>query len=286
MGLEQAKHTYDKNIVILNILMFSLFLFLYFPIFPDMFSLWINNSNNSHGILVPFISMYILWTKRADILTTDIKVCRFGLIILLVSLLSLIIGYMGGIEVLPRLTIVTTLVGLIIYNFGLRLFAKLSFPLLFLFFMVPIPVSVTGLISFPLQLLATKLSAQIISSMSIPVLREGNILFFANTSLEVAEACSGIRSLVAYIMLGFLFSYFMKVARWKHLIIILSAFPLAFLANLLRVTGTGILAHYFGGRVARGFLHEFSGLVMFGFGLVLMFMLYFFLCKQEIVNKE
>ena len=143
--------------------------------------------------------------------------------------------------------------------------------------MVPAPVSIVGLVSFPLQLLATRISAFIIGDLfSIPVFREGNMLYFASVSLEVAEACSGIRSLVAYLMLGFLFAYLMNGSMRRRAILVLSTIPLAFFANLVRVTGTGILAHFFGSRVARGFLHEFSGMVVFAFWFILHLIFYKF----------
>jgi exosortase len=251
-----------------------------------MYHVWLaENGNNSHGLLVPFISLFLIWKKRGKINWKDAKSSNIGLVVFIVSLVFYIVGYAGGVEVLPRLTIVSTLIGLIIFNFGLNIFSVIAFPLLFLFFMVPAPVSIVGLVSFPLQLIATKISAFIINSFSIPVLREGNMLYFTDTSLEVAEACSGIRSLVSYLMLGFLFAYLMNGSIRRRSIIVLSTMPLAFFANLLRGTGTGLLAHFFGSRVARGFLHEFSGMAIFAFGFILLFVIYNLLERTPKVNK-
>jgi len=112
------------------------------------------------------------------------------------------------------------------------------------------------------------------------------MLYFANTSLEVAEACSGIRSLVAYLMLGVLFAYLMNSSMKRRFILVFSAVPLAFFSNLVRVTTTGILAHFFGSRVARGFLHEFSGMAIFAFGFILLFVVYKLLEGTPKVNLE
>ena len=275
-----------RKILFYSTLSLILFVALYLPIFPDMYHLWIENSNNSHGLLVPFISLFLIWKKRGKITWHEAKPSNIGLFVLIVSLLSYIVGYAGGVEVLPRLTIVSTLIGLVIFNVGLNIFSHLAFPLLFLAFVVPVPVSIVGLVSFPLQLIATKISAFIISNLSIPVLREGNMLYFANTSLEVAEACSGIRSLVAYLMLGVLFAYLMNSSMKRRFILVFSAVPLAFFSNLVRVTTTGILAHFFGSRVARGFLHEFSGMAIFAFGFILLFVLYKLLEATPRVNLE
>lgn len=276
-----------RKTLLYSILLFIFFIVLYSPIFPDMYHLWMGeNGNNSHGILVPFISLFLIWRKREKINWGEAKSSNVGLVILIVSLLVYLVGYAGGMEVLPRLTIVSTLIGLVIFNLGFNIFSRLAFPLLFLFFMVPVPVSIVGLVSLPLQLIATKLSAFIINSLSIPVLREGNILHFANTSLEVAEACSGIRSLISYLMLGVLFAYLMNGSMKRRFILVFSTVPLAFFANLLRVITTGVLAHFFGSKVARGFLHEFSGMAIFVFGFILLFVLYNLLERTRKANIE
>ena len=270
----------SKQIDLITLFLFLLlvlfYIFLYLPAFPVMYQLWMNvNGNNSHGILVPFISLFLIWTKRKQIVIENVSPSYSGLFILIVSLLLYILGFVGGIGVLVRLSIVSTLIGLVIFNLGMSIFRTLSFPLLFLFFMVPVPVSVVGLVSFPLQIFVTKISAFIISNVSIPVFREGNMLYFANTSLEVAEACSGIRSLIAFLMLGVLFAYLTNTSTKRKSILVFLAVPLAFLTNLLRVTATGTIAHFWGGRIAKGFLHEFSGLAVFVFGLAI----YIILCK-------
>lgn len=268
-----------KRNIIYCLILFCAFLGLYYPIIPDMYKIWMGDSDNSHGILVPFITLFITFKKRKEINWKEVKPSALGLIILLISLLFYITGSAGGIEILPRLTIVTTLIGLILYNLGNKIFYKLSFPVLFLIFMVPAPISIISSISLPLQHIVSEISAAIIESLSIPVFREGNMLYFSDASLEVAQACSGIRSLVSFLMLGFLFSYLMESSMRRKFIIVILTVPLAFLANLIRVTGTGILASFFGGDIARGFLHEFSGMVIFAFGFVVLSILYYILEK-------
>ena len=188
-----------------------------------------------------------------------------------------------------RAMIVFSLTGLVLFILGKKIFRLLLFPLFFLLFMVPVPVSIEGMVAFPLQLFATKISAGIIQFCSIPVLREGNMLYFVQTQLEVAEACSGIRSITSLTMLSMIFLYLMP-AGWKtKAVIFLSAVPIAIIANIIRVSGTGILAHYFGDQVARGFLHEFSGMAVFIFGFALLFLEYSLLnkiCKHRSLDDE
>jgi exosortase len=109
--------------------------------------------------------------------------------------------------------------------------------------------------------------------MGIPVLREGNIIQLANTSLEVAEACSGIRSLISLLALSVVFAYFSQKTTLKRVVLVLSTFPIAIIANAARVTGTGILAHHYGDKVAQGFFHGFSGWILFVVAFACLFLL-------------
>jgi exosortase len=166
--------------------------------------------------------------------------------------------------------IVLSLMGLVLLALGKDLFRVLAFPLCFLFFMVPVPDSVLGLVALPLQLMATKISTLTLHALSIPAYREGNMLYFAQTRLEVAEACSGIRSIISYTMLGVIFAHLFDTGWGRRVLLVASALPLALFANIVRVSGTGILAHFYGAAAAIGFLHEFSGLAVFAFGFVLL----------------
>jgi len=247
-----------------------LFLLLYAPVYPSLVDTWLNDSNNSHGLLVPFIFLYLVWMLKDEIKATELRSSLVGLVILAVSLAIYFASFVGDLAFPARITMITTLAGLVLYTCGWQVFKLLLFPILFLFFMVPVPVTILGLIAFPLQLFVSDLSANLIDWYGIPVYQEGNLLFFARYSFEVTEACSGIRSMVSFLTLGALFAYFARDSWTKSALLVLSAIPLAILVNLIRVTGTGILANYFGNRVAQGFLHDFSGFVVFGIGVLLM----------------
>lgn len=246
----------------------------FYPVVPPMVNAWLSHSDNSHALLVPLISLYFLWEKRAAMRRVPLQGSVPGVVLLVVSLAIYFVSYVGGIVFFTRLMFVAALIGLLWGSLGAPMLRLLAFPLGFLFFMVPIPDTLLGMVSFPLQLVATKMSAGLIQFCSIPVYREGNMLYFMQTQLEVAEACSGIRSIMSLTMLSFIFAYMSEGNRWRQAVLILSAIPIALLANILRVSGTGVLAHFFGDRVARGFLHEFSGLAVFMFGLLLLFLVY------------
>jgi len=259
--------------------LFALWGYVFLPVYPQLWHTWISNSNNSHCMLVPFISVFIIWRKREELAEVKPEHSAWGGVILAASLFIYLLALAGHMAVAQRAMIVCSLIGLVLFNFGKAVFRILAFPLLYLFFIVPLPVSIYVLLAFPLQLFATDIAYLFIQGLGIPVFQEGNMLYFAQTQLEVAEACSGLRSFMAFFMLAILFSYLMRSNWFCRSMLVLSALPLAMAANIARVSGTGILAHYYGEQVARGFLHDFSGMAVFIFGLLLMFAEYTLLDK-------
>jgi len=243
---------------------------LFLPVYPELMAAWMTNSNNSHGMLVPLVSLGLIWQQKEILLRTPLASSHWGAGLLIASLILYLLSYAGGIAVSMRLALIGTLLGLVLLTLGPAIFQRLRFPLLFLLFMIPVPDALVGSVSFPLQLLATTVSADIIRGLSIPVVQEGNMLFFVQTQLEVAEACSGLRSLLALTMLSVLFAHILNGSRRNKWLLVMSAIPVALLANILRVSGTGVLAHFFGEDVASGFLHTFSGIAVFLFGMVLL----------------
>ena len=254
-----------------------LWLAAFVPIIPSMVNTWFSHSDNSHAVLVPFVSFYFIWEKRADILRFQTRGSAAGLVLLALCLLFYAVSFVGGIAFFCRLMLVASFIAIIWGCLGAKVLRLLAFPLGFLFFIIPVPDTLLNLVSFPLQLLATKISADLIAYCSIPVYREGNMLFFLNTQLEVAEACSGIRSIMALTMISAIFAYISEGTVWRKVILVVAAIPIAFIANILRVTGTGILAHFYGDKVARGFLHDISGFTVFFFGLIMLYGLYWLL---------
>jgi exosortase len=250
------------------------------PVYPELFWTWLNNANDSHGILVPFISLFLIWQRREKLRHAKISNSHWGLVVLITSMSLYLLSYAGGVAVVSRAMIVSSFIGLVLFTLGREAFRLLAFPLFFLFFMVPVPQSVLNLIAFPLQLFVTDLSFLIIHWFSIPVYQEGNMLYFAQAQFEVAEACSGIRSLVSFAMLGVLFSYMLSHRGWvRKAVILASVVPLALSTNIVRVIGTAVLVHFFGQDVARGFLHELSGLLLFALGFIL------FLGEYALLNR-
>jgi exosortase len=245
------------------------FAVLYWQVIAKLVMAWWTDDNYSHGFLIVPIAVYFAWERRERFWKCPSKPSAFGLVVILGSVGLLIAGVLGSELFLTRISILGTLVGLVLFLFGWQHLRVLAFPLAFLVLMIPLPAIIFNQIAFPLQLLASRFGEAAMGVADVPVLREGNVLILANTTLEVAEACSGIRSLVSLITLAIVFGYFSDRRLWVRTLIALSAVPVAIVTNGFRVAGTGIAAHRFGPAVAEGFLHEFSGWLVFVAAFVL-----------------
>ena len=232
---------------------------------------WGHDDNYSHGFLIVPIALYFAWERRQRLLDALRQPSAIGLIVLLGSIVTLVAGILGAELFLTRVSIIGVIAGSVLYVLGWQHLRILTLPIAFLLLMIPIPAIIFNQIAFPLQLQASRFGETALTFWGIPVLREGNVIVLANTTLEVAEACSGIRSLVSLLTLGIIYSYFTDQRQWVRVVVTLSTIPVAILSNGLRVAGIGVAAHYYGGEVATGFLHTFSGWVLFVVAFVFLF---------------
>jgi exosortase len=178
--------------------------------------------------------------------------------------MGMLLGGVLGAEVFTtEVSMLATIAGTLLFLFGWAHLRVMLFPIAFLMLMIPLPAIIFNQITFPLQLLASRFGESALVLAGIPVLREGNVIHLSNTSLEVAEACSGIRSLISLLTLGIVYGYFVDSRGWVRWAIATATIPVAIITNGLRVAGTGVGAHYFGPAVAEGFFHEFSGWLIF-----------------------
>ena len=276
--------------------------FAYVTVLVKLFNDWWTDENYSHGLLIPLIIGYILWTQREKLARTTVQPSLLlGGAAILFALFALWAGIAGAELYTQRMSLIVLLVGITVYFWGFRLLQLLLVPLGLLFLAIPIPAIIFNKIAFPLQLFASRCAVWSMSMLGIPVLRQGNIIelkplnSFDTKKLEVVEACSGIRSLMTLLTLAVVFAYFTHSPSgdppssgkrfgwlksywfWRSAIIVVSAVPIAILTNAFRVSGTGVLAHYYGTAVADGFFHSFSGwaiyivafILLFGIGIIL-----------------
>jgi exosortase len=247
------------------------FVLLYWRVIAKLVSDWWTDDNYSHGFLIVPLAAYFAWERRHRLKQLPLHPNSIGLLIVLGSIATLIAGILGAELFLTRISIVGLIAGSILFLFGWQHLRMLAFPVLFLILMVPLPSIIFNQIAFPLQLLASRFGETALDVASIPVLREGNVIILAHTTLEVAEACSGIRSLVSLLTLGIVYGYFTDGRSWVRWAIALATVPIAIVTNGVRVAGTGIVAHYYGPELATGFMHDFSGWLMFIAAFALLF---------------
>jgi exosortase len=204
----------------------------YATIIPGMVSDWYNDPNYSHGFLVPVISAYFLSQNWAELKSAPVRPSNVGLLVVVGSLLILMAGYIGTEYFTMRSSLVFLVAGIVLYWFGWAVLRLTSLPIAFLIFMVPIPYIVYDALAFPLKLLVTKASVAVLKFLSIPVVREGNIIMFPQTVLEVADACSGLRSLMSLVTLAVALAFITQKSSLKRSILIVSAVPASYSAKV------------------------------------------------------
>ena len=217
----------------------------------------------SYGFFVPLFSAYLIWEKRETLRSTIIAPCWGGIAVIALGLLILLLGVYGSELFLSRVSLVIVLAGLVLCFGGRQFLKELRFALLVLLLAIPIPAIIFNQITFPLQILASKLASALLPLFNVPVLREGNVIELPMMKLEVAEACSGIRSLMSLFTLAVFYGYFLEKTVWRRVALVLVTIPIAIAANAVRILGTGLCVQYWDPDKALGFFHEFSGWVIF-----------------------
>jgi exosortase len=248
----------------------GLALLVYAPILYYMGIHWSMSEDYSHGFLIAPLALYFAWERRGLLRRAPVQADWWGVVPLVLSTAALVIGRLGVELMNMRVSFVLALIGLVLLLLGREVTRILAFPLFFLFLMVPLPQSLVNVVAFPLQLVAADWAVQLLYQLHIPALREGNIIHLPDTTLFVADACSGLRSLMALITLGVVFAYFFRKSWGERIVIVLSAIPIAIVVNALRVALTGVLTFRFGQQAAEGVIHEFQGLITFGAAFVLL----------------
>jgi exosortase len=267
----------SRSWVLWSTVLLSLLVLLYASVLRLLIFQWWTDPNYGHGFFVPLFSGYILWQQRERWMNSEIKPSNFGILVMLGAVGLLFIGSLGAELFTSRFSLLVLIAGIILFLAGWKMLRAVAFPLAFLVFMIPIPVIIYNQITFPLQLIASRLATFWLEVVQVPVLRDGNVLVLSNLSLEVAEACSGIRSLMSLIALAVAYGHLAEPRRWVRYALVLLMVPSAIVTNAMRIVGAGVLAHRFGPQAAEGFLHQFSGWMVFLGTLVLIFVCHWIL---------
>jgi exosortase len=224
---------------------------------------WYTLPDYSHGFLVPLFAAFLIWDRRKVLKATPIKQSWSGLVLVVFGIMVLILGVYGVELFTARISFILLTTGIIATLLGWPMVRELRFPLLVLVLAIPFPAILFNRITFPLQLLASRIASDVLPSLGVPTLHEGNVIELPVMKLEVAEACSGIRSLMSLFTLAVFYGYFLERSTKRRVILALASIPIAVTANVARIVGTGLCVQYWDPEKALGFFHEFSGWVMF-----------------------
>ncbi|SRR6266700_1589907 len=257
-----------------SVLIGALLIAVYWRVVAKLVTDWWQIPDFSHGFLVPIFAAYLVWAKRKDLRATRTAPSWSGFAFIALALLVLLLGVYGAELFLSRFSLVILLTGLVLCFGGWQFLKELRFVLLVLLLAIPIPSIIFNEITLPLQILASKLASALLQLFGVPVLREGNVIELSSMKLEVAEACSGIRSLISLFTLSVFYGYFLEASFARRAVLAVASIPIAIAANAVRILGTGLCVQYWDPDKALGFFHEFSGWVMFVVSLGCLFIVH------------
>jgi exosortase len=267
------------------LLLTALVVLLYHGVAAKLVTDWLaKDSDFSHGPLIPFFVLFLLWDNRRQLRATPIAPSWNGLLLVFLGLFELLLGRLGADLFLQRTSFVLLIAGLVWTLLGGAMLSRVKFALFVCLLAIPFPTVLFNQITFPLQLLASHFAAEILPVFGVPVLQDGNIINLPAMPLEVAEACSGIRSLMSLFTVGVIYGYFLERATWRRVVLALSALPIAVAANVARIVGTGLCVQYWDPVKALGFFHEFSGWLMFLVSLSCLYLVH--LAMRAVAGSE
>ena len=270
-----GKHNAHDNLIRLVSVMFALLavtLWSYWSTIVSLFKDWQRNEDYSAGQLVPLIALFLLWRERKKLKKCLLKPFWGGIALIILAQAARTYGLLFMYESAERYSLVLTIAGLVLMVLGWHVFRSISWILLFLFLMVPLPGQVHNMISGPLQNLATTGSVFLLEAFGLRISQQGNVVMLnENTPMAVAEACSGLRMLTAFIIITAFVAYMVKRSRWQKTILLLSSVPVAIICNIIRLFVTAILMLLVSTEIAEKFFHDFAGLVMMPIAVLLIF---------------
>jgi exosortase len=251
-----------------------LVLIMYLSVLSSLARQWWNDPNYGHGFFVPVFAGYVLWSERDRWCALPFRPNNFGFAIMLFAIALRVVGTLGAELFVARLSLVILIIGVVLFLAGSQILRTIAFPIGYLLFMIPLPAIVYYQLTLPLQLWASRLGASGLVAVGIRTLREGNLLILPNCTLNVVEACSGIRSLLSLLAAVVAYGYFAERSTWKRTVLAVASVPIAIATNGLRLVATGVLSYYYGPSVDSGMVHLALGLGFFSLAFVLILLVH------------
>jgi exosortase len=231
------------------------------------------DSYYSHGVLVPFVAVFLIWQKREELGSTRKASSGWGMVLITAGMLTHIFASLMRVYFISGFSMLAVFIGLILHFYGLAVFRKILFPVLFLVFMVPVPLVLITNISFQMKIFAAKIATNILNNIGIPALREGSLIHMRNAQVVVDDVCSGLRSLISLMALGSIFAYWMKSSMARKYVLFACTIPIAILTNVARIIFLSSIAEIWGSQFAVGFIHTASGFLVFALAFIFLFVM-------------
>jgi exosortase len=244
-------------------LLSTLVVTMYAPVLSSLARQWWDDPNYGHGVFVPVFALYVLWCERDRWRALPHHPSNFGFAIMLFAIGLRVLGTLGAELFTARLSLVILISGVVVFLAGFKVLRAIAFPIGYLAFMIPLPSIVYYQLTLPLQLWASQLGASGLVAVGIHTVREGNLLILPNCTLNVVEACSGIRSLFSLLAAVVAYGYLAEPSLWKRAALAVASIPIAIASNGLRLVATGVLSYFFGPSVDSGLVHLVLGLGFF-----------------------
>lgn len=281
----QLPNIKDKRLIFLSFGALILFCLAYYPAFSILFSKWADSEEYSHAFLTLPIILYMAYQLKDRMMTSTPTLTSLGLIILFVSSSLYFFSLLTEVHTAIALSMYLTVLGAVIFLFGIHSLRVLFTPLLLLFMLIPFPDQFYIQLTFPLQLKVSQMSAAVVNWVGIPVFRTGNVLTIPEKSFEVIEACSGLRSVITLLTLSVIMGYFMLKRGWSKILLIAISIPVAIFVNLIRVIAIVLMFHFFRIDLYEGTLHTATGLFIFLIALATLFLFERILERWECEKK-
>lgn len=276
------KTSNNQMALIKSCILLSFLILLYFPFIVRLINAWETKPHASHGYFIIPVVIWLIWQQKGTWNKLEIRRSPYtGVILIFCGLTLYLLGLATSIDTFISVSLMLNIAAIVTLCMGKETLKEYWFPYLFLIFMFPVPDALYVNLTVPLKLIASQVSAALIRLTGQPVLLDGNLIEIVNFKMEVVEACSGLQSLMTYLMLGLLLAKQLNNKVFHSLLLIIMIIPVAMLANILRITVTGILAGYYGTEVAEGFFHEIGGVLTFVVGLTILFGLFSLLSNKQ-----
>jgi exosortase len=258
---------YSSNLLL--IVFSAAFVLAYFPVWKSLFLTWYNSEDYSHGFFIIPLCIYLIWRKKEILAETPKNPSGWGLPWILFALLVYLTASIAEIMTMKSFSMVLFLSGVVVYFSGFKMLKELLFPLFFLLFMIPVPAQIYATLTIPLQLFVSAVSTWIASILSVPVFREGNVIHLPEHTLQVVQACSGLRSMISLLTLCTVFGYLSLKSNMLRTILFFSGIPTAIAVNIVRVLVTVFAFYYFNYDLAHGSVHTIFGMAIFILALII-----------------